>query len=241
MRGQTTVEFMAILVLAALILLITVTTASGQGRALSANRAGLEASLAATSTANAAREAHAQGIGARRIFFITLPDSYDASASGVYPSYLSIRAEDTDFVETFPFQVSGSLPSGPGSFEILVENNGNTVSIGRRVASANTSAIDATLYAGENYSAAVLVSGFSGYDANVTVQCAWDDGDVNISCPDAGFAVAAKSNGTFTVGFSASADAAYGTYSGLIGVAVQAVEANQSIWIPASISVVPAP
>jgi len=236
-RGQTTLEFLMIMGVALLILLVTITISNEQGSAMSTRKAELQASLAASDIGNAAREVYAQGIGARKLSLVTLPRSYNASQSGVYPYYLKIRAGRTDYIETFPFPVTGSLPGRPGTFEFLVENDGGTVSIGRWLAYANTSAVDASIYGGESYYESISLSSLSSTDANVTVNCTWEEGPVAIECQNASFALAAHASVPFLVGFSAS-EAAFGVHSGTVNVTVQGALGNQSIEIPVSVSVI---
>ncbi|MFA6329303.1 MAG: LamG domain-containing protein, partial [Candidatus Micrarchaeia archaeon] len=235
-RGQTTLEFMMILGIALLVLLVTVTLSNEQGSALSTRKAELQASLAATDIGNAAREVYAQGIGARKTSLVTLPRSYNASLSGVYPYYIKVHAGRSDYIETFPFQVTGSLPGRPGTYEFLVENDGATVSIGRWLAYANVSAIDTTLFLSETHNEPITLSSLSSTSSNVTVQCNWTASDVTISCPSSSFALSAHSSVPFFVNFTVG-DSAYGIYSGIVNVTVQGELGNQSIEIPASVYV----
>ncbi len=235
-RGQTTLEFLMILGVALLVLLVTVTISNDQSSALSTRKSELQASLAATEIGNAAREVYAQGMGARKVTFVTLPRSYNVSLSGVYPYYIKIHVGRTDYIETFPFQVSGSLPGRPGTYEFLVENTGGNVSIGRWVAYANLSAIDATVYGGENFSESILLSSLSGSDSNVSVVCSWNYSDVSVGCPSENFTLGAHSSRALLVNFSASEEA-YGAHTGLVNVSVAGSVANVSIEIPVSVLV----
>jgi len=225
-----------ILGVALLVLLVTVTISNDQSSALSTRKSELQASLAATEIGNAAREVYAQGMGARKVTFVTLPRSYNVSLSGVYPYYIKIHVGRTDYIETFPFQVSGSLPGRPGTYEFLVENTGGNVSIGRWVAYANLSAIDATVYGGENFSESILLSSLSGSDSNVSVVCSWNYSDVSVGCPSENFTLGAHSSRALLVNFSASEEA-YGAHTGLVNVSVAGSVANVSIEIPVSVLV----
>jgi len=235
-RGQTTLEFLMILGVALLILLVTITISNEQGSALSTRKAELQASLAATDIGNAAREVYAQGIGARKLAFVTFPRSYNGSLSSINDTAIRIRAGRTDYVQTFPFQVKGTLPSRPGAFEFLVENEGGVINVGRWLAYANASAIGGSINSGESYSESIDLSSISSSDSNITVQCVWENGSVNMVCPVSQVVLPSHSNTTIQVSFDSDSDA-YGTYSGYLNITVAGAGGNQSIEIPVSVFV----
>jgi len=235
-RGQTTLEFLMILGVALLILLVTITISNDQGSALSTRKSELQASLAATDIGNAAREVYAQGMGARKLATVTLPRSYNGSMSYINSTALVIRAGRSDYVQTFPFQVKGALPARPGTFQFLVENEGGVINVGRWLAYANASAIGGSINGGESYYESIDLSSISSSASNVTVQCVWENGSVNILCPSLQAVLAPNSDTQFQVGFEAD-PAAYGTFSGYLNITVEGNGGNQTIEIPVSIYV----
>lgn len=128
-RGQTALEFMLIMSIALLILLMTVTLSNDQGGAINTRKTELSASLAASDIANAAREVYGQGSGARKLVLVAFPRSYNASLSAISSPYIRIHVGRTDYVQTFPFQVVGTLPSRPGTFEFSVINQAGVINV----------------------------------------------------------------------------------------------------------------
>ncbi|MFA5247101.1 MAG: LamG domain-containing protein, partial [Candidatus Micrarchaeia archaeon] len=235
-RGQTTLEFLMILGVAMLILLVTITISNDQSGSINVRKAELQASLAASDIATAAREVYAQGSGARKIAFVTFPRSYSASLSSINSTSFNIHAGRSDYVQTFPFQISGTFPTRPGSFEFLIENEQGVINIGRWLAYANLSSIGASINGGDNYSESISLSSLSSSSANVTVQCVWEDSDVAISCPNSTFVLDSQSESAVNVSFSSGSDT-YGVFSGVLNISVSGLGGNQTIEIPISLYV----
>ena len=126
-RGQSTTEFLLMLGMALLILVVSLVVSSDQGGAISSRKAELQASLAASDLANAVREVYAQGNGARKLVMVTFPRSYNANLSEINSTHIRVHAGRTDYVQTFPFQVTGTVPSKPGAFMFSVENQAGVI------------------------------------------------------------------------------------------------------------------
>lgn len=130
-RGQSSTEFLVLMAAALLILAVILSVSNDQGGVISARKSELSASLAVSDLANACREVYGQGSGARKMVSVTLPRSYDPNLSGVNSTYIRIHVGRSDYVQTFPFQVTGTLPEQPGTFELLVSNTAGVISVGQ--------------------------------------------------------------------------------------------------------------
>ncbi|MFA6329307.1 MAG: LamG domain-containing protein [Candidatus Micrarchaeia archaeon] len=237
-RGQSSTEFLLLFAAAVVVFAIIYAVTVGRSDALSSRNVEISANLAVTDLANAAREVHSQGAGARKIVTIDLPRSYDPDNSRITQNAIILRAKDTDYVRTFSFSLQGSLPDSSGTYYWPVENDGTSVIIGDKVARINRTSISAVVAPGSGYSDAILVSSTSIVQMAGTVSSTWSNGSVNLTFGPSDFTLLAYGTQQLDLLVNTSA-LAKGTYSGQLFISLVGAGStgNQSFQVPITLVV----
>jgi len=230
-RGQSSTEFLLLFAAAVAVFAILYSVTVGRSDAFNSRNLELSANLAVTDLANAAREVHAQGTGARKIVTINLPRSYDPDNSRISQNAIILRARNTDYVRTFSFVLQGSMPESTGTFYWAVENDGTSVVIGDKFARVNRTAISAVVIPGWDYADSILVSSSSLYVMNGTISLEWPSTDVSITCNSSNFSMAPF--GSYEIPIQALMDySAAGSYYGKLTISLRGQKGDQVFTIP---------
>ena len=235
-RGQSSTEFLLLFAAAVAVFAIIYSVTVGRSDAFNSRNLELSANLAVTDLANAAREVHAQGTGARKIVTINLPRSYDPANSRISQNAIILRAKSTDYVRTFSFVLQGSMPESTGTYYWAVENDGTSVVVGDKFARVNRTAISAVVIPGWDYSDSILVSSSSLYVTNGTVSLEWPEtSDVSITYNSSNFSMAPF--GSYEIPFQALMDySAAGSYFGKLTISLRGHKGDQAFTIPITIT-----
>ncbi len=241
-RGQGSTEFLLLFAAAVVFFGILYAVTLGSSNTLNSRNVEVSANLAANDLANAAKDVHAQGAGARKMVSVTLPESYDPEASRIEQNAIIIHAADTDYVRTLDFSLQGTLPNASGTYSLPVENNGASVVFGTAVSGVNKTYLSSLVAPGANYSESLLVSSYSLDELNGTVSAVWDDGSANLTFAPTSFSLSPFSTQQINVSVNTSA-LSKGTYTGKLLVMLEGngTNGNQSFQIPIVIVVSSAP
>ncbi len=218
-RGQTTAEFMAIFGIAIALFLVMFSISKGQNETMSAQRVELQGALAVADLANAAREVHAQGVGASRIVQITLPTDYIYSQSGIFSHMIRLHLEESDYIKTTTFDVQGSLPNASGTYQMYVSNQGYSIFIGTQQPTllVNRSAISGIIMQGSTYTEPVQIANNESFPAQFTATADWPAGETSVVLSPASGII--DTEGTSSIAISVvSTAAALGSYSGTVNI-----------------------
>jgi hypothetical protein len=236
-KAQTTAEFMAIFGIALVIFTVMFIVMQSQSSTATSQNMGVMAASSALDLANAAREVHVQGRGARRVVQITLPSNYNASLSHIGPNAVVISAGNTSYAETVPFTIQGELPQGSGTHSISVENDGSSVAVGHQNIEANASAIFGPLPAGSQKTDAVRITNVGPEFLSITPISAWPSGPTQIysvSPPSA--SIMPLSTAEFLVTLKADPQA-LGNYAGHLNFSTNASSGQKFLILPVSMQV----
>ncbi|MEM4389356.1 MAG: hypothetical protein QXG98_01700 [Candidatus Micrarchaeia archaeon] len=221
MRGQSTVEFLAILAVALAVLVVVIALSSEQITDVGKARARADVRAAARELATAANQVYHQGAGARRLVAIRLPVGYNASRSFIANRTIGINYEGSDYLATADVEVEGTLPSSPGTHYLWVVARAGYVTIGPRALVFLPGLILVTATAAnyrQSKSAYLNVSNEGNEPINVTLALFWSESAVNVSFSnpaDRNFQLGAGESRqiAFVVDINASV---VGSYSGYI-------------------------
>jgi len=235
-RGQSSTEFLILFAAAVAIFAILYSVTVGRGDAFNSRNLELSANLAVTDLANAAREVHGQGTGARKIVTINLPRSYDPENSRISQNAIILRAKNTDYVRTFSFLLQGSMPESTGTYYWAVENDGTSVVIGDKFARVNRTAISAVVIPGWDYSDSILVSSSSLFTMNGTVSLEWPDtAEVTMAYNSSNFTIVPF--GSYEIPLQAFMDyTALGSYFGKLTISLHGQKGDQVFSIPITLT-----
>jgi|GEM_PF-1259719 len=235
-RGQSSTEFLLLFAAAVAVFAILYAVTIGRGDAFNSSNLELSANNVVNDLANAAREVHAQGSGARKIVTINMPRSYDPGNSRISQNAIILRAKNTDYVRTFSFTLQGSMPESTGTYYWVVENDGTSIVIGDKFGRVNRTAISAVVIPGWDYSDSILVSSSSYSTLNGTVSLEWPDtAQVSVVYNSSNFSIVPY--GSYEIPIQAFMDyTALGSYYGKLAITLRGPKGDQAFAIPITLT-----
>lgn len=215
LRGQSTVEFILILVVAFLLLSVVFIVAGRELAEIQQAKYSQDARIAVSTIASAAKEVYAQGEGARKLVYVKLPPEYDPLSSYVANNTIYLSVRQSGYAETFEFAVHGNVPLYPGGNYVWVISEGSGVSIGSAYLYVSRSAIPVSMQRNSTISDTFYVKNVGNDTINVSISPSWGSPDVSLNISDTNFSLASGANSTITLTFS-SGSLAYGLYGGTL-------------------------
>jgi hypothetical protein len=174
-RGQLTVEFLVMLAVLLVILVSFIYISQTSESGVRQTKVDNEALNTVRDLSAAAKEIYAQGAGAKKQVYITIPQGYEPEHSFVANRSIKIRVAGTDYIEVERFDVFGTLPASAGGHYVLVESVGSGVRIGYAMLEIDKSAIVVSMDPGESKTATMRIRNIWHKAINITISETLDD------------------------------------------------------------------
>ena len=129
-KAQLTFEFL--LIFAALLVVISIFFYLSQTSEAGVAQAKVRSEALGTldDLGTAARQVYAQGAGAKRQVYITIPEGYEPDESYIANQTIKLRVSGNDYAQSESFSLHGTLPAAAGGNWVWVVSEGSGVRIG---------------------------------------------------------------------------------------------------------------
>ena len=235
-KGQTSIEFLAILGVALLALLVFMMLSQNETLALQQKKTEAEAKNAVSSLAQGAADVYAQGTGARKKVLVALPEGYEYSRSRIGNNAIVVHAAGSDYSEIVDFTVYGSLPKASGKHWIWVESAGNQVKIGFSMVELDKVSISALMPRQNTLMQGLSIKSNWPNQINISVSKTWADEEVMLSFDKTRIALGHLSSDSLGIILETSPNAT-GFASGSIDLSITDGEANESLSVPVMVEI----
>ncbi len=217
MKGQTSAEFLTLLLAGLIILVIVLAIAYDQFTALQLTKGAMEARNSVETLKSAASEVYGQGEGARRLVYIQIPPNYEPNTSFVANRTISLKVRGNDVASTTGFDVYGTLPGTEGGHFVWVISEGNRVRIGNIFLFVNKNSLLVQMLQTQSKSDNFTVQNIGTKPINVTITRNWLHSDVSAAVSETAFSLGPDETQEVTVTFESNASAA-GDYTGSLDI-----------------------
>lgn len=249
MPGQASVELISIMGISLLVVFVFSILAAQFFSDVSSRQNYSDARASVKALAEAAESAYAQGEGATKTVFISLPPNTAFGPNLTYigkPSNapgaaeakaISINVDGADISAYTPMAVSGSFPPSPGAYRMKIVSRGSHVSIFPYVLDLDRYSVFVSMAQNESRQATVKVYSAVSEPVNVEVGYDWLFPEVNFTVSPVSFSTAANST-TLDLVFNSSLNASGIHNSQLIINATGSTSGiNESIAVPITVDV----
>lgn len=234
--GQTSIEMLVIIGVALLAVLVFFMLTQSQGVQVSKTKISTEATNTVSDLVSAAKEVYAQGVGAKKQVYVTIPQGYEQNESFVGNKAIKLRAAGNDYVQTVEFDVHGSLPSTSGSQWVWVVSEGNRVRIGRSMIEINRQSINLLVPRESTRMEGFSVKSTWDLPINISINKSWNNPDVGLSLDKVSFSLSPLSTFGVSAAFTPSTNAS-GFNSGYIELRASDGLVNETVAIPVTVEV----
>lgn len=235
-RGQTSVELMVLLVASLAILATIFTYASTHLSQLGAQQNLQTGQTSLNDLVNAANDVYNQGVGARKVVFIRVPEGIRSGNSGIAGKTVYWRVVDADLFARAHVNLSGTLPLTPGGHYITIESKEGFVVLGVTKISFNATSFSVSMNPDSNASRLLRITFSGSGDANVVIAKTWTSSTVSLDVNETGFSVPANASRDVNVLFKANASAV-GNMAGQLKVDVNYEGTFETFLIPLNVEV----
>jgi type II secretory pathway pseudopilin PulG len=181
MRAQTSVELLAIVIVAVVVIVglyfVSQTYIADVGK----TKETTEAKGALADISAAAKEVYSQGYGARKKVYITMPSGVDPLGTRVENTSLVLRVSGNDYVESEQFEMHGTIPTTQGGHYVWVVSEGNKVRIGYAMIELSRQSLLITLMPNQSATKQFDITNIWSAPINVTIDDSWDPGNLTFS------------------------------------------------------------
>lgn len=181
MRAQISIETLIVFVFAFLIFTLLFFIISTHISSLESQKLHHSSLELLRNLANAVRETYMQGEGSVRTFYLLFPSSYNPNMSYISNNTIKIRILNNDYVESFSFNVSGSLPSQPGAHLIRVVSRGNSVFVNRALVHLSHPTISVIMRSGTTFQFPLRVRNLANSTVTVNATLFWPHSEVSVT------------------------------------------------------------
>lgn len=179
--GQVSVEFLQILAVSLLVLVLFIAISQNQGADINRAKVDAEAKNAIADITGAAKEVYAQGFGAKKKVYVSMPTDVDPAKTYVANNTIKLNANGNDYVGMEAFDMHGTLPTSQGGHWIWVLSEGNKVRIGYAMIALSRQTLLVTMMANETVAKSFDITNIWGKPIDVTVSENWGHTNVGIS------------------------------------------------------------
>jgi len=249
-RAQVASELILIMGLSLLVVLIFTLLSSISLSDASLQHNYREARDSVQRLADASEYVYAQGEGAFKTVFITIPQNANLSSGSSYigkppgaPSYASPRAINiniggSDVSAYTSMQLVGSLPSTWGKYVMKVTARPGYVAIYPNIVELDRHSVFVRMGAGESRQERIMVYGTANGSVNVNANYSWAYADASLSL--SAYSFTANATGSPLVLTFSSNNSSYGLHDGLLLINASMAGANESLQVPLNLDIQPA-
>jgi uncharacterized protein (UPF0333 family) len=235
-RAQMSAEFLYILGISLLVLLIFITVSQNQGSDINRAKTESEAKHAIADIAGAAKEVYAQGLGAKKKVYVTIPSGVEANKTMIANNTIRLHALGEDYVGMENFDMHGTLPVSEGGQWVWVVSEGNKVRIGNAMVALSRQSIYVAMKPDENATKELQVQNVWGGPINVTFKWDPEHDRVYTNLKPGIASIGEGHNESFSISF-ASVDTAVGFYLSEIELIANDKDSSEYIRIPVIVQV----
>ena len=234
-KAQLTFEFL--LIFAALLVVISIFFYLSQTSEAGVSQAKVRSEALGTleDLGSAARQVYAQGAGAKRQVYITIPEGYEPDESYIANQTIKLRVSGNDYAQSEAFSLHGTLPAATGGNWIWVVSEGSGVRIGYGMVDVDKSAITVGMKPKAGSVAYVRVRNIWHSEINLSISQRLA-GDVSLEVYPQQATLAPGAEQAFTLTFASGKDAA-GFFLGETGADATDGKSSEHIKIPLTVVV----
>jgi hypothetical protein len=187
--------------------------------------------------ANAADDVYSQGVGAKKLVYIRIPENFDSDASGIENRIIKISAFNNDIWKETKASLVGSLPDSSGGHWLWVEAKKGYVSINSTALSFDKSSIYISLSQGSSGQSTFTITNEGDENALVSLAENWEHNKVSLVLSEYSFQLDSGESREISVNFTSDADAG-GNYAGSILVGASFTGFDENISLPVNAEVI---
>lgn len=236
-RAQVSIEFLQILAVSALVLVFFIAISQSTGADINQAKAESEAKNAISDIAGAAKEVYAQGLGAKKKVYVTIPSGIETQKTYVANNTIRMHVDGNDYVGMETFDMHGTLPTSSGGHWIWVMSEGNKVRIGYAMVALSRQTLLVTLTPNETESKGFDITNIWGRKINVSIADHWNHGDVAFSMSQSSASLDVDGSETFKATFTTN-DKAIGLYISELEITATEGTSKEYIKLPVLVQVV---
>jgi len=189
----------------------------------------------------AAKEVYAQGFGAKKKVYVSIPSGVDLNKTYVSNRSIRYSVAGNDYVSTQDFDLRGTLPTQEGGYSVWVVSEGNKVRIGYAMVLLDKQTLLVTMQPNQTRSETFRITNVWGSPINVSLSDKWNHERVSFSLDDYFEELPADDSAKFSAFFDTS-DKAIGIYVSEINIIANDEEGNtEYVRLPIVLQVVPDP
>jgi uncharacterized protein (UPF0333 family) len=240
-RAQTSIELLAIAAVAILVLVVFFFLSQTQVSDLNKARVDSEAKSALSDISAAAKEVYAQGLGAKKKVYVTIPSDIDPLNTEVTNKSVRMRVAGNDYVQSEVFDVHGNLPTTEGNHWVWVISEGNKVRIGNAMVELSRPVLLITLMPNESTTKSFDLTNIWNKGIQVNVSYSWSEPEISFSLDKSGASLNLNESETITASVLSSRDA-IGLYLSEIIISADDLSGNtEQITLPLIVQIVADP
>jgi len=231
-KAQLTVEFLLILALLLLMLGIFVYLSQTSGTSVIETKIKSQAQGTVSDLSAAAKEVYAQGKGASKQVYITIPEGFEPDMGAIANRSIRIRVSGSDYVESEQFDVHGTLPATEGNHWVWVVSEGNSVRIGYSMVEISRSSLTLSMEPGESRSLGLGIRNIWPGSINVSLSRSIDP-QISFMLDPAESGIGSGTQGNFALQISSSG--AVGVFTGFLNIKATDGSIDEHVSIPITI------
>ncbi len=237
-KGQAATELLIILAVSIVVLIAIYSYSATSIAGLQKQQIVETAQISVQDLANAANDVYAQGVGAKKRVFYTVPTNVDQSKSGIEQNAFVINVLESDVYAGVNTCLLGSLPVDQGGHFIWLTAQEQCVFVGIENISLNKTSSYVTLNQNDSEEDTVTLTNNGTEAADIFLTRNWTEGDVNLSLDTYSFTLNPSQSQLVTLTYT-SGPTASGTYAGNISVdaAFASGDENNSLPVTAEVLV----
>ncbi len=234
--GQLSVEFLLLLAITLIVLLGAIIISQSSDINLKQTKIRGEAQNTVNDLGAAAKEVYAQGTGAKKQVYITIPEGFEPQESFIANKSIKIRVAGSDYVDIESFEMRGTLPASVGGQWIWVVSEGNAVRIGYAMLSMDKNSLVINMEPNSSRNAQLRVTNIWHKEINVSLDKVWPIADVLLTQGPTSFALQPGQSQDIDIALIPNSNA-LGFFSGTMIVSAQDGSVEEQLKVPLTLIV----
>ncbi|VVB57863.1 Right handed beta helix region [Candidatus Anstonella stagnisolia] len=243
-KGQGSVEFLAILGVALVVVVVMTVAANDRLVALGKERTLTDAENSVNDLARAANNVYHRGSGSSQNVYITIPSDTNLSKSYIANHTINLNLRGTDVSARTEAQVSGKFPFSTGGTWIKVQSKGSYISVGNYYLDINRTSLYFSMQNGTSatFPLTIYNRGNRSITVNITTDASkYSDAFLLSLQPSSGFTIPAFSSTEMDFSFFTYPSAggiypAFATFSATNATSGEAI--SEQLQLPLTIQVI---
>lgn len=235
--AQSSAEFMIVLGLSIAFFIVLASQANESMNSLRLEKEISDADRSVSSLRDAVNEVYYQGAGARKSVFIRIPDGVVPARTKIDEKTITISVQGNDRFADTVAEMTGTIPTSPGGYWLLVEAGDGYVSIGDALFHTDKSSVYSAMLQGGSAVAALTITNATSGNIDVNLYTIWPHTNVALLVSPQNFTIPANEDVNVSLAFSSTASAV-GNYVGSLDINAGNGIKTQSASIPLNAEII---